>query len=68
MRFAEQYNRWVSDIESLKYYKLKYAAQLGEDAERLAFNYYENENIKKVGILYGATGKTKSTLSELPQI
>ncbi len=68
MRFAEQYNRWVSDLDNLKYYKLKHAAQLGEDAERLAFNYYQNENIKKVGILYGATGKTTSILSERPQI
>ncbi len=67
MKFAEQYNRWVLDKEHLRYYKLKYAAQLGEDAERLAFNYYENEKIKEVGILYGATGKSKSTIPDRPQ-
>jgi hypothetical protein len=68
MRFAENYNRWVTDKDALKYYKLKYAAQLGEDAERAAFKYYENENIKNVGILYGATGKTTYRIPDRPQI
>jgi hypothetical protein len=68
MRFAEQYNRWVSDKDALKYYKLKQAAQLGEEAEKLAFNYYENEKIKNVGILYGATERAHSSKPEKPQI
>ncbi len=69
MRFAEQYTRWVGDTDYLKYYKLKYAAQLGEDAERLAFDYHENEKIKEVGILYGAMEKkTKTVIPERPQI
>ncbi len=46
MRFAETYSKWTHDKENLKYYKLKYAAQLGEDAERVAFNYNHNENAK----------------------
>ena len=54
MRFAESFNKWYSDKEDLKYYKLKYAAQLGEDVERIAFNYQEKEEIRKHGILYGA--------------
>ena len=53
MRFAENYSRWSSDLENVKYYKLKYAAQLGEDAERVAFNYYENEQYKNNGAYYG---------------
>jgi hypothetical protein len=57
MRFAETYNKWKGDKEDIRYYKLKYAAQLGEDVERLAFNYYENESIRKHGPLYGAVNK-----------
>lgn len=68
MRFAEHYNRWVTDEHALKYYKLKYAAQLGEDAERAAFKYFENEQIKSVGILYGATRNTNNRIPDRPQI
>jgi hypothetical protein len=57
MRFAEGYSRWISDNENLRYYKLKYAAQLGEDMERLAFNYLEKEEIRKHGVLYSAYQK-----------
>ena len=51
MRFAENYSRWVGDKENLKYYKLKYAAQMNENIERLAFNYYDDENFKRDGLL-----------------
>jgi hypothetical protein len=53
MRFAESYQKWSSDTEGMKYYKLKYAAQLGEDIERIAFGYHEKEQIRKQGVLYG---------------
>lgn len=59
MRFAETYSRWTSDKDNLKYYKLKYAAQLGEDVDRLAFNYHRQEEISKKGLLYGAVNKSE---------
>jgi hypothetical protein len=68
MRFAEHYNRWIMDKENLKYYKLKYAAQLGDDASRLAFNYTENEGIKHNGVFYGTLGKYHTPQSEKLQI
>ncbi len=49
MRFAEKFGSWYSHKSDTRYYKLKYAAQLGEDLERLAFNYDENENVKRHG-------------------
>lgn len=67
MRFAEHYSRWTHDKENLKYYKLKYAAQIGEDVERIAFNYNENENLKKNGILYGTVGKVEKYIPDRPQ-
>ena len=58
MRFAESYNRYVSDKDNLAYYKLKYAAQAGKrDAERKAFEYYESEQIKHNGSLNGLINK-----------
>ncbi len=58
MRFAEQYNRYISDKDNLAYYKLKYASQAGKrDAEREAFEYYENEQIKHNGSLNGLFNK-----------
>jgi hypothetical protein len=54
LRFAEEYTRYVSDKENLTYYKLKYASQIGNsEIEKAAMNYYENEQIKKNGSLYG---------------
>lgn len=67
MRFAESYNRWKGSQDDIKYYKLKYAAQLGEDVERLAFNYYENEGLRKNGNLNGVLNKSeKESLSNRP--
>jgi hypothetical protein len=58
MRFAEQYNRYISDKDNLAYYKLKYASQSGKkDTEREAFEYYENEQIKHNGSLSGLFNK-----------
>ena len=68
MRFAETYSKWTHDKENLKYYKLKYAAQLGEDAERVAFNYNHNENVKTYGVLYGAYNKRIRYFHDKPQI
>ncbi len=68
MRFAETYSRWTLDKDNLKYYKLKYAAQLGEDVERLAFNYNHIENIKNNGILYGAFNKRNRHFPDKPSI
>lgn len=69
MKFAENYNKWNYDKETLQYYKLKYAAQLGEDAERLAFSYYENEKFRRDGVLYGMIRKRESVpLSDKPVI
>jgi hypothetical protein len=58
MKFAEHYNRYLSDKESLTYYKLRYTSQLGNsELERSAMNYYENEQVKKNGILNGIINK-----------
>ena len=62
MRFAESYSRWTLDQENLKYYKLKYAAQMGEDVDRLAFAYNEQENIRKNGVLNGFIAKHKTQI------
>jgi hypothetical protein len=60
MRFAEAYSKWTSDQENLQYYKLKYASQLGEDVERLAFNYHQQQQVRKNGILDGTINKSQS--------
>jgi hypothetical protein len=58
MRFAEQYNRYLSDKDNLAYYKLKHASQIGKnDAERGAFEYYENEQINNNGPMSGLFSK-----------
>jgi hypothetical protein len=43
----------VVDRENLKYYKIKYAAQLTDGLERNVFNYVENEALRKEGALHG---------------
>jgi len=68
MRFAESFSRWQTDKENLRHYKLKYAAQLGEDVERLAFHYNERDNIKKNGILNGVYNVRHRHLPDRPQI
>ncbi len=68
MRFAESYSRWTLDKDNLRYYKLKYAAQLGEDAEKVAFNYHNKENVTTHGVLYGAFNKRLRHFPDRPQI
>ena len=60
MRFAEAYSKWTLDKENLQYYKLKYASQLGENVDRLAFNYHQQELVRKNGILNGTITKSQS--------
>ena len=68
MRFAETYSRWTLDKDNLKYYKLKYASQLGEDIERLAFNYNHLDNVNRQGILYGTFNKRVRYFPDKPII
>jgi hypothetical protein len=64
MRFAEAYSKWTLDQENLRHYKLKYAAQLGEDVERLAFNYNEKDSLIKNGLLSGVYNKPNRKFSD----
>ena len=58
MRFAESYNRYISDKDNLAYYKLKSASETGKkEVEREAFEYYQNEQIKHNGSLNGLFNK-----------
>jgi hypothetical protein len=58
MKFAESYNRYISDKDNLAYYKLKAASEIGkQEIEREAFEFYENEQIRHNGKLNGLVNK-----------
>ena len=57
----------MTDFDNLNYYKLKHAAQLGTNNERAVFDYYENESLRRDGLLYGFYRKKETKPSDYPQ-
>ena len=66
MRFAESYSNWMTDKQNAQYYKLKYAAQLGEDIERIAFEYHDRENVRVNGLLSGLKNRYERNIPDRP--